>query len=162
MLQDKDRIFKNLYGLHSWHLRAARARGAWDGTKAIVERGHEKIIEEVKASGLRGRGGAGFPTGIKWQTVLRAPGALKYVVCNADEGDSGTFSDRMVMEGDPFVLVEGMTIAAFATGASKGYIYIRSEYPHAAAAMEAAIAAARAEGLLGPKMAGAGFAFDME
>src|SRR5438270_4116445 len=111
---------------------------------------------------LPGRGGAGFPTGIKWQTVARASGPVKYVVCNADEGDSGTFSDRMVMEGDPFVLVEGMTIAAFATGASKGFIYIRSEYPHAAAAMEAAIAAARGDGLLGPGVLGAGFAFDME
>jgi formate dehydrogenase iron-sulfur subunit len=139
-----------------------RAHGGYRGLERAISLGVDAVVEEVIQSGLRGRGGAGFPTGIKWQTVARAPGPLKYVVCNADEGDSGTFSDRMVMEGDPFVLVEGMTIAAFATGASKGYIYIRSEYPHAAAAMEAAIAAARAEGLLGPDVLGAGFAFDME
>ncbi len=139
-----------------------RAHGGYRGLERAVSLGAEAVVQEVIVSGLRGRGGAGFPTGIKWQTVLRAAGAPKYLVCNADEGDSGTFSDRMIMEGDPFVLVEGMTIAAFATGASKGYIYIRSEYPHAAAAMEHAIAAARAEGLLGPNVLGAGFAFDME
>ena len=139
-----------------------RVHGGYLGLERAVSLGADAVVQEVIQSGLRGRGGAGFPTGIKWQTVARAPGPMKYVVCNADEGDSGTFSDRMVMEGDPFVLVEGMTIAAFATGASKGYIYIRSEYPHAAVAMEAAIAAARAERLLGPDVLGAGFAFDME
>jgi len=139
-----------------------RAHGGYRGLERAVSLGGEAVVEEVIRSGLRGRGGAGFPTGIKWQTVRRAPGGVKYVVCNADEGDSGTFSDRMIMEGDPFVLIEGMTIAAFATGAGKGYIYIRSEYPHAAVAMDAAIAAARADGSLGPNAMGAGFAFDIE
>jgi formate dehydrogenase iron-sulfur subunit len=120
------------------------------------------IVEEVTQSGLRGRGGAGFPTGIKWRTVAQTPSPQKHVVCNADEGDSGTFADRMIMEGDPFVLIEGMTIAAVAVGATKGYVYIRSEYPHAAATMEAAIVAARKAGLLGKKIAGSSFAFDME
>jgi len=103
------------------------------------------IVDEVVQSGLRGRGGAGFPTGVKWKTVLDAPGDPKYIVCNADEGDSGTFADRMIMEGDPFLLIEGMTIAGIATGATSGWIYIRSEYPAAVAAMQAAIAVARAE-----------------
>ena len=101
------------------------------------------IVKEVTNSGLRGRGGAGFPTGIKWKTVLDTTGDQKYIVCNADEGDSGTFADRMIMEGDPFVLIEGMAIAGIAVGATKGYIYIRSEYPHAAATMNEAIAMAR-------------------
>jgi formate dehydrogenase iron-sulfur subunit len=95
------------------------------------------VVKEVTDSGLRGRGGAGFPTGIKWKTVLDAAGDRKYIVCNADEGDSGTFADRMIMEGDPFVLIEGMAIAGLATGATKGFVYIRSEYPHAIAAMSA-------------------------
>ena len=120
------------------------------------------IIEEVTQSGLRGRGGAGFPTGIKWKTVADAKGDRKYIVCNADEGDSGTFADRMIMEGDPFVLIEGMTIAAIAVGATKGYVYIRSEYPHAIATMEAAIAAARRGGMLGKRVAGSSYAFDIE
>ena len=105
------------------------------------------IVAEVTESGLRGRGGAGFPTGIKWKTVLEARGPRKYIVCNADEGDSGTFADRMIMEGDPFVLIEGMAIAGIATGATKGYIYTRSEYPHAIAVMSAAIEIARAAGV---------------
>jgi formate dehydrogenase iron-sulfur subunit len=113
-------------------------------------------------SGLRGRGGAGFPTGIKWRTVAQTTAEQKYIVCNADEGDSGTFADRMIMEGDPFVLIEGMAIAGIATGATKGYVYIRSEYPHAVAAMEAAILAARKGGLLGNRIGGSSFAFDME
>ena len=105
-------------------------------------------------SGLRGRGGAGFPTGIKWKTVADTPADRKYIVCNADEGDSGTYADRMIMEGDPFLLIEGMTIAGFAVGASKGYVYIRSEYPDAIRTMERAIVLAEADGLLG---AAAGF-----
>src|SRR5215510_6880455 len=102
------------------------------------------IVQAVTDSGLRGRGGAAFPTGIKWRTVLGAQAAQKYVVCNADEGDSGTYSDRMTMEGDPYMLVEGMTIAGLAVGATRGYVYIRSEYPHALAAMTEAIARAGA------------------
>ena len=113
-------------------------------------------------SGLRGRGGAGFPTGIKWRTVAQTPPQQKYIVCNADEGDSGTFADRMIMEGDPLVLIEGMTIAGIATGATYGYVYIRSEYPHAVEAMEIAIRRAREGGMLGANVAGSKYAFDME
>jgi formate dehydrogenase iron-sulfur subunit len=120
------------------------------------------IVEEVTQSGLRGRGGAAFPTGIKWRTVLNAPSDQKYVVCNADEGDSGTFSDRMIMEGDPFVLIEGMTIAGLAVGANRGYIYLRVEYPHAHQALKSAIAAAYAAGYLGADIRGSGKTFDLE
>lgn len=120
------------------------ANGGWAGLEKARLLGPDATIAEVTASGLRGRGGAGFPAGIKWTTVARAPSAQKYVVCNADEGDSATFADRMVMEGDPFMLVEGMAIAALAVGATRGYIYIRSEYPHAIAKMRAAIAASAA------------------
>jgi formate dehydrogenase iron-sulfur subunit len=115
------------------------ATEGWLGLAKAREMGAQATIDTVMASGLRGRGGAGFPAGIKWQTVARADGNQKYIVCNADEGDSATFADRMVMEGDPFMLIEGMAIAGFAVGASKGYVYIRSEYPHAIAKMEAAI-----------------------
>jgi formate dehydrogenase iron-sulfur subunit len=139
-----------------------RAHGGYQGLERALSRGQRATVEEVVQSGLRGRGGAGFPTGIKWRTVAQTPALRKYIVCNADEGDSGTFADRMIMEGDPFVLVEGMTIAAIATGATKGYIYIRSEYPHAVVAMEAAIAAARRGGVLGPRIAGTAHAFDIE
>ena len=113
-------------------------------------------------SGLRGRGGAGFPAGIKWRTAAAAPAAQKYIVCNADEGDSGTFADRMVMEGDPFMLIEGMAIAGLAVGATFGYVYIRSEYPHAIRAMRRAIETARRHGLLGPSLLGSDHGFDME
>ncbi|MFN7719197.1 MAG: NADH-ubiquinone oxidoreductase-F iron-sulfur binding region domain-containing protein [Sphingomonadaceae bacterium] len=115
------------------------ASQGWLGLAKAREMGAEATIDTVITSGLRGRGGAGFPAGIKWQTVARADGDQKYIVCNADEGDSATFADRMVMEGDPFMLIEGMAIAGFAVGANKGYVYIRSEYPHAIAKMEAAI-----------------------
>jgi len=120
------------------------------------------IVAAVTESGLRGRGGAAFPAGIKWKTVLGAGGSQKYIVCNADEGDSGTYSDRMVMEGDPFVLIEGMTIAGIATGATQGYIYLRWEYPDAHVALKAAIAAAHARGYLGDNILGSGKRFDVE
>ena len=120
------------------------------------------IVQEVTDSGLRGRGGAAFPTGIKWNTVLKALAAQKYIVCNADEGDSGTFSDRMVMEDDPFMLIEGMTIAGLAVGATRGYIYVRSEYPHAIAALNEAVASATAAAYLGPDILGSGKAFTLE
>jgi formate dehydrogenase iron-sulfur subunit len=116
------------------------AHGGWMGLDIARAAEPQAVVDAVKASGLRGRGGAGFPTGIKWQTVLDAPGATKYIVCNADEGDSGTFADRIMMEGDPFCLIEGMAIAAHAVGASHGYIYIRSEYPFAISTMREAIA----------------------
>jgi formate dehydrogenase iron-sulfur subunit len=139
-----------------------RAHDGGKGLAKALSLGPEATVEEVLQSGLRGRGGAGFPTGIKWRTVTQTPGPQKYIVCNADEGDSGTFADRMIMEGDPFVLIEGMAIAGIATGATKGYVYIRSEYPHAVAAMEAAIVAARRGGMLGTSVAGSSFSFDME
>ncbi len=122
----------------------------------------EQTVQQVTDSGLRGRGGAAFPTGIKWKTVLATPAPQKYVVCNADEGDSGTFSDRMVMEDDPFMLIEGMTIAGLAVGATQGYIYVRSEYPHAIAALEQAIACARGNGYLGDSVLGSGRRFELE
>ncbi len=139
-----------------------RAHGGWRGLERAIRLEPAMIVEEVIQSGLRGRGGAGFPTGIKWRTVRDAESVQKYVVCNADEGDSGTFADRMIMEGDPFVLIEGMAIAGIATGAAKGFIYIRSEYPHAVATMAAAIEAARREGWLGKPAAGSFNDFDIE
>ena len=139
-----------------------RAHDGLKGLEKAVTMSPADIVKEVTDSGLRGRGGAGFPTGIKWKTVLDAQGPQKYIVCNADEGDSGTFADRMIMEGDPFVLIEGMAIAGLATGATKGYVYTRSEYPHAIAAMRAAVEIARAAGVLGPSVLGSGKAFDME
>jgi len=139
-----------------------RAHGGGLGLERALKLGSAGILDEVAKSGLRGRGGAGFPTGIKWKTVADAPGSPKYLVCNADEGDSGNFADRMVMEGDPFLLIEGMAIAALATGATKGYVYIRSEYPHAVAAMRKAIETARRAGILGPNVGGSDHAFDME
>jgi len=139
-----------------------RVHGGYQGLERALSLGATGTIEEVKGSGLRGRGGAGFPTGIKWETVGRASAPRKYIVCNADEGDSGTFADRMILEGDPFLLIEGMTIAALATGASKGFVYIRSEYPHGIAAMEHALGVARLENLLGPAILGSGIDFDIE
>jgi formate dehydrogenase iron-sulfur subunit len=139
-----------------------RAHGGLRGLARALAIGPAATLADVTRSGLRGRGGAGFPTGVKWQTVAAAPGQRKFVVCNADEGDSGSFADRMLMEGDPFSLIEGMAIAGFAVGASQGYIYSRSEYPHANAAIRRALELARAEGLLGADVLGAGFAFDIE
>ncbi len=139
-----------------------RAHGGPKGLQRAIDVGPAATIEEVTASGLRGRGGAGFPTGIKWKTVADAAGSRKFIVCNADEGDSGTFADRMLMEGDPFSLIEGMVIAGWAVGAGKGWVYTRSEYPHAARTFDQALAAARAGGLLGPDVLGSGFEFDIE
>ncbi len=143
-------------------LDAYYAHSGYRALERALSLGPAAIIEEVVQSGLRGRGGAGFPTGIKWRTVAQTSGPQKYIVCNADEGDSGTFADRMLIEGDPFVLIEGMTIAGIAVGATKGYVYIRSEYPHAVATLAAALATARREGLLGPAVAGSKYAFDLE
>jgi formate dehydrogenase iron-sulfur subunit len=139
-----------------------RAHGGTKGLERALTLGSDAILADVTASGLRGRGGAGFPTGIKWKTVAQAKADRKYIVCNADEGDSGTFADRMIMEGDPLVVIEGMTIAGIAVGANKGYVYIRSEYPHAVAAMNAAIAAAKRAGLLGERIGGSNHAFEIE
>ena len=141
------------------------ANDGYAGLRTALALQPAAIVQQVTDSGLRGRGGAAFPTGIKWRTVLGAPGTgdgQKYIVCNADEGDSGTFSDRLLMEGDPFCLIEGMTIAALAVGATRGFIYLRCEYPHAQAALQAAIAAAYARGYLGADIMGSGRRFDLE
>ncbi|WGR62624.1 formate dehydrogenase beta subunit (plasmid) [Paracoccus ferrooxidans] len=138
------------------------AHGGLAGLRRAIGIGPERIVAEVTESGLRGRGGAGFPTGIKWKTVAGAKAARKYIVCNADEGDSGSFADRMLMEGDPLVLIEGMAIAGIAVGAVQGYVYIRSEYPDAIRLMEAAIGKARQAGILGQSVLGSDHAYDME
>jgi formate dehydrogenase iron-sulfur subunit len=139
-----------------------RAHGGYKGLEHALAMSSEHIIDDVEKSGLRGRGGAGFPAGVKWRTVAHAGRGQKYVCCNADEGDSGTFADRMIMEGDPFIVLEGMTIAGIAVGATKGYIYIRSEYPHAIEAMNAAIAVARRNGYLGHNICRSDDSFDVE
>ena len=139
-----------------------RAQGGLLGLQAALGMTGQQIVQTVKDSGLRGRGGAGFPSGIKWQTVHDAAGPRKYIVCNADEGDSGTFADRMLIEGDPFTLIEGMAIAAVAVGATRGYIYIRSEYPHAFHSLQKAIGIAEAEGVIGASVLGSGPAFHLE
>ncbi len=138
------------------------AHGGLVGLRAALAMTASDIVQAVTDSGLRGRGGAAFPAGIKWRTVLGAPGIEKYVVCNADEGDSGTFSDRMLLEGDPFCLIEGMVIAGLAVGASRGYVYLRSEYPRAWRVVNAALKLAREAGLLGDDILGSGRAFDIE
>jgi len=139
-----------------------RRHGGLKGVEAALRLGPKATVDEVLASGLRGRGGAGFPTGIKWRTAAAAAADRKYVVCNADEGDSGTFADRMLMEGDPFLLIEGMAIAGVSIGATMGYIYIRSEYPHAFATFSRAIERARSAGVLGERVLGSAHAFDLE
>lgn len=138
------------------------AHDGYQGLKNAIQLSGEAIVKVVTDSGLRGRGGAAFPTGIKWNTVLNAPADQKYVVCNADEGDSGTYSDRMIMENDPYVLIEGMTIAGIAVGATQGYIYLRSEYPHALATLNEAIRKATIAGYLGENILGSGKAFHLE
>ncbi len=131
-----------------------RAHGGYRGLANALKMSGEQIVAAVTDSGLRGRGGAAFPTGIKWKTVLGAPADQKYVVCNADEGDSGTFADRMVMESDPYVLIEGMTIAGLAVGATRGFVYIRCEYPQAIRTMREAVERAKAAGFLGDRIQG--------
>ena len=150
MLADKDRIFTNLYGLHDWGLKGARARGAWDGTKALLEKGRDWIINEMKASGLRGRGGAGFPTGLKWSFMPKeSDGRPHYLVVNADESEPGTCKDREIMRHDPHLLVEGCLIAGFAMGAHTGYIYVRGEFIRERERLQAAIDEAYEARLIG-------------
>jgi formate dehydrogenase iron-sulfur subunit len=143
-------------------LKDYEGHGGLAGLRRALAMTGQEIIDEVKASGLRGRGGAGFPTGIKWQTVHDAGAPRKYIVCNADEGDSGTFADRMLMEGDPFSLIEGMAIAGLGVGAIYGFVYLRSEYPDAIAVMNRAVTLAREAGVLGADVLGSGRTFDME
>lgn len=149
MLQDQDRIFKNLYGLHSWRLPAARARGAWDGTKEMIARGHEAVIDEVKASGLRGRGGAGFPTGLKWSFMPKNDPRPSYLAVNADESEPGTCKDREIMRHDPHLLIEGAMLASFAMKAHTAYIYIRGEFIAEREILEAAVVEAYEAKLVG-------------
>src|SRR5712672_840302 len=151
MLDDKDRIFKNLYGFHDWGLEGARRRGAWDGTKAIIDKGRDWIISEMKASGLRGRGGAGFPTGLKWSFMPKesTDGRPSYLVVNADESEPGTCKDREIMRHDPHLLVEGCLLASFAMGAHACYIYVRGEFIREREHLEAAVAQAYEAKLIG-------------
>ena len=161
MLQDKDRIFTNLYGLHDWGLEGARARGAWDGTKAMLEKGRDWIINEVKASGLRGRGGAGFPTGLKWSFMPKqSDGRPHYLVVNADEFEPGTCKDREIMRHDPHLLIEGCLIAAFSMNANHCYIYIRGEFIRERERLQAAVDQAYEARLIGKDNVH-GFPFDL-
>ena len=162
MLSDKDRIFTNLYGLRDWRLRGARVRGDWDGTAAIIARGRDAIVEEVKASGLRGRGGAGFPTGLKWSFMPKqSDGRPSYLVINADEGEPGTCKDRDILRYDPHKLIEGCLLAGVGMGANAAYIYIRGEFHQEYRNLQAAIDEAYQAGLIGTNACGSGYDFDI-
>jgi NADH-quinone oxidoreductase subunit F len=162
MLSDKDRIFTNLYGVHDWGLDGARARGDWDGTAAVIAKGREWIVEQVKASELRGRGGAGFPAGLKWSFMPKeASERPSYLVVNADESEPGTCKDRDIMRHDPHKLIEGCLYAGVGMGAHTGYIYVRGEFFREAERLDAAIAQAYDAGLLGKNAAGSGWDFDL-
>ncbi|MDP6690571.1 MAG: NADH-quinone oxidoreductase subunit NuoF [Alphaproteobacteria bacterium] len=162
MLRDEDRIFTNLYGFQDWRLEGARKRGDWDNTKAILDKGPDAIVDEIKASGLRGRGGAGFPTGLKWSFMPKeSDGKPTYLVVNADEGEPGTCKDRELMRHDPHKLVEGCLVAGFAMRASAAYIYIRGEFFLEANNLEVAVQEAYDAGLIGPNACGSGYAFDV-
>ena len=161
-LQDRDRIFTNLYGLHPWNLAAARQRGDWDGTAGIIQKGRDWLVNEMKESGLRGRGGAGFPTGMKWSFMPKSTdGRPCYLVVNGDESEPGTCKDRDIIRHDPHKLIEGCLIAGAAMGASAGYIYIRGEYANEARVLQAAIDEAYDAGLLGRNAAGSGYDFEL-
>jgi NADH-quinone oxidoreductase subunit F len=149
MLEDKDRIFLNLYGFEDWRLPGARARGAWSGTKALIEKGHDWIINEVKASGLRGRGGAGFPTGLKWSFMPKSDPRPSYLVINADESEPGSCKDREIMRHDPHLLIEGALLASFAMRAHTAFIYVRGEFMRERERLQAAVDEAYAAKLIG-------------
>jgi NADH-quinone oxidoreductase F subunit len=162
MLADRDRIFTNLYGEHDWRLAAARRRGDWDGAKDLILKGRDWIVEQVKESGLRGRGGAGFPTGLKWSFMpKKSDGGPIYLVVNADESEPGTCKDREIMRHDPHKLIEGCLLAGAAMGVTAGYIYIRGEFVREGDVIEAAIAEAYAAGLLGRNACGSGYDFEL-
>jgi len=162
MLDDKDRIFTNLYGMHDRSLAGARARGHWDGTAGYIQNGRDWVVDQVKASGLRGRGGAGFPTGLKWSFMPKEnDGRPSYLVVNADESEPGTCKDREIMRHDPHTLIEGCLIAAFGMGANAGYIYIRGEFIREREALQVAIDECYDAGLLGKNAAGSGWDFDL-
>ena len=162
MLADKDRIFTNLYGWDDAGLKGAKSRGDWDNTKAILARGHDDIVEEMKASGLRGRGGAGFPTGLKWSFMPKEVGVRPhYLVVNADESEPGTCKDRDIIRHEPHKLIEGCLVAGFAMRAHTAYIYIRGEFFNEGKILQAAIDEAYDAGLLGKNAAGSGWDFDV-
>ncbi|GMN13666.1 NADH-quinone oxidoreductase subunit NuoF [Altererythrobacter sp. MTPC7] len=162
-LQDKDRIFTNLYGFQDWGLKAAQARGDWDDTKSLIARGQDSIIDEIKASGLRGRGGAGFPTGMKWSFMPKESkdGRPSFLVINADESEPGSCKDREIIRHDPHKLIEGALVAGFAMRARAAYIYIRGEYIREAETLQAAIDEAYDAGLIGKNAAKSGYDFDV-
>jgi len=162
MLRDEDRIFRNLYGTDDWRLAGARRRGIWDNTKALLERGRDSIIDEVKKSDLRGRGGAGFPTGLKWSFMPKqSDGRPAYLVVNADESEPGTCKDREILRFDPHMLLEGCLVAGFAMGAVATYIYIRGEFYLEAVNLQAAIDEAYEAGLIGKNACGSGYNHDI-
>lgn len=163
MLQDKDRIFTNLYGYEGWDIDSAMKRGDWDNTKALLERGPDAIIQEIKDSGLRGRGGAGFPTGLKWSFMPKESkdGRPSYLVINADESEPGTCKDREIIRHDPQKLIEGALIAGFAMRARAAYIYIRGEFIQEANRLDAAIQQAYDKGFIGKNACGSGYDFDV-
>ena len=163
MLSDSDRIFTNLYGVHDWRLKGARARGAWDGTAELIAKGHDWIVDQMKESGLRGRGGAGFPTGLKWSFMPKEPDPRRphYLIVNADESEPGTCKDREVMRHDPHILIEGCLLAAFAMRSNAGYIYIRGEFYVEAQNLQVAIDEAYEAGLIGKNACGSGWDFDL-
>src|SRR5271155_2816673 len=161
MLADRDRIFTNLYGEGDWHLAGARSRGAWDGTKELIHKGRDWIVNEVKASGLRGRGGAGFPTGLKWSFMPKNADRPCYLVVNADESEPGTCKDRDIIRHDPHKLVEGCLVAGFAMGACAAFIYIRGEFYNEGLVLQAAIDEAYKAKLIGKNACGSGYDFDV-
>ena len=163
MLADKDRIFTNLYGFQDWGLKAAQARGDWDDTRGLIARGQDSIIEEIKSSGLRGRGGAGFPTGLKWSFMPKESkdGRPSFLVINADESEPGSCKDREIIRHDPHKLIEGALVAGFAMRARAAYIYIRGEYIREAETLQKAIDEAYDAGLIGKNASGAGYDFDV-
>src|SRR5436190_3923791 len=163
MLQDIDRIFRNLYGTKDWHLPGARARGIWDNTKNLIERGRDAIIDEIKKSDLRGRGGAGFPTGLKWSFMPKQPDPNRpsYLVVNADESEPGTCKDRDILRYDPHMLLEGCLVAGFAMGCRATYIYIRGEFYDEARNLQTAIEEAYQAHLIGRNACGSGYDHDI-
>lgn len=161
LLQDKDRMFTNLYGFQDFSLKAAQARGAWDNTKALIEKGREWMIEEVKTSGLRGRGGAGFPTGMKWSFMPKPSAIPHYLVINADESEPGTCKDRDILRNEPHKLIEGALLAGFAIGAHQAFIYIRGEFANEASEVNRAIQEAYDAGFLGKNACNSGWDFDI-
>ncbi len=161
MLADQDRIFTNLYGEGDWHLAGARSRGAWDGTKELILKGRDWIVEEIKASGLRGRGGAGFPTGLKWSFMPKTSDRPCYLIVNADESEPGTCKDRDILRYDPHRLVEGCLLAGVGMGAGAGYIYVRGEFYNEAVNLQVAIEEAYEAGLVGKNACGSGYDFEL-